>query len=104
MTDIPPPSYIGDRLKEVDVTGYLFPWNAGQPFFLKIEGSDSVYIPVFADKDKLDHAMDGIQYEKIKKIDDGGAFLDSIPVEYIVIIDLKKTSDGKCRYTQIFRT
>ena len=103
MTDIPPPAYIGDRLKEVDVTGYLFPWNAGQPFFLKIEGSDSTYIPVFENKEKLDDAMDGIPYQKVKKIDDGWEFLDSIPLEYTVIVNLVKT-EGKCRYTQIFRT
>lgn len=102
--DTPPPAFIGDRLKEINITGYLFPWNNGQPFFLKIEGSSSTYIPVFEDKNKLEEAMDGIPFQKIKRIDDGGEFLDSIPVEYTVIVNLRKSSDGKCRYTQIFRT
>ncbi len=100
---IPPPKNIGDRSKEIDITGYLFPWKDGQPFFMQMLGSKATYIPVFEDKIKLDIGMNGIEYEKIKQIEDGQQFLDSIPTKYIVIVNLRYTSDGKCRYIQLFR-
>jgi hypothetical protein len=68
-------------------------------------GSDVLYLPVFSSEKQLREvlAKGRVPFDKIKHIDDGPEFMDSIPVEVIIIKDLYFTEEGKVRYTQILR-
>lgn len=83
------------------------PWNdeTNQPAFIKVMGNDDTFtIPVFTTVEKLKQFSEdfGIPYDRIKHIDDGVEFLDSIPVEIEVIQDPYKHGD-KTRYRKVMR-
>ena len=44
-----------------------------------------------------------MSYDGIKLIEDGIEFLDSVPPDIVVILNLRFTDEGKVRYTQVQR-
>jgi hypothetical protein len=102
----PPPKQVGPQ-KFLDLTGMLIPWAGGQPVLLNMMGVDSSvqYLPLFSEPEPLEAvlAQAGVGFESIKQVDDGPEFLDSIPVEIIVITDLRYTPEGKIRFHQVQR-
>ena len=94
-------------MTDVTLTGGLFPWGADeQPVLIHIVGgSPSQHLPVFTTPELLRATMSraGVEYAKIKQIMDGAEFLDSIPLDIIVIKDPWYTLKGTIRYTQIQR-
>lgn len=68
-------------------------------------GTSVQYLPLLSDGGQLESALSqaGVSYESIKQVEDGPDFLDSIPVEIIVITDLRHTPEGKIRFHQIQR-
>lgn len=94
------------RRVEVTLTGMIFPWTAeGQPAFLRVPGSSALYLPLFSDPTMLKIVMDGTStpYVKVKKIDDGFEFLDSIPKDIRIMVEPWFTPEGRVRWTEIER-
>jgi hypothetical protein len=67
----------------------LFPWRMtgfvrGAPVFLAMPGSRAVHVPCFAEETPLRAFMAraGLTFDRIKRIDDGDEFLDSLPREH----------------------
>jgi len=104
MNDIPPPKQIGP-VKELALTGQLMPWKNSQPVLLNMQGvgPDTFYLPLFEEEDQLRSVLVGIEFESIKMVEDGAEFLDSIPLDVIVITNLRFTEEGNVRFHQVQR-
>ena len=96
-----------DRVHEMNLVGYVFPWEDGQPVLANMEGSDDRFLLVFSTPDKLDETLNtyGIGYESIKQIDDPEEFIESIMYESPRIrIAVDATMKGDvCHFVEIIR-
>lgn len=106
MVSIPAPRPVGED-EEITLTGCLMPWSdtTNQPVFCRIAGTTKTCIPVFSTKEMLEDwsRVFGFSYDRIKHIDDGVDFLDSIPVEIDVILNPRQHDTLKVRYNLIKR-
>ena len=92
--------------KEIpDIKGFLIPYkDDARPVTVNVIGSDKTYLPIFSTKETFDSGMSEIPFVKIKQIEDASEFLfEAVPEMLTVIIDLRKTPEGKVRYTEIFQ-
>ena len=105
------PRRISNRVLDVNLTGYLSLFLQGtnmtgaQPVWLEQPGSPHLYLAVFSSKERIDIFLVDypISYDKIIHIDDGLEFISSIPREYKIIIDPYKHTNGRMRYSEVFR-
>lgn len=97
-SDTPRPT---GRQANVQLTGCLLLWRNGQPVATRVDGSDGVYVPVFSSQEKLLlwTAEAGIQYDKIKRIDNGTEFLESLGNMHLMF-NPHKTPEGKTRWLE----
>lgn len=103
------PQPTGRAAEEVTLTGKLIPWEISSdgPVLLRMPGSDQVYMPVFEDLGLLHDTMKRLRSEefyKIKKIDDGDMFLESILENesgVVIILDPAFLPNGRIRFMQI---
>ena len=102
----PPPKQVGP-VKDLVLTGMLMPWKNGQPSFVHMQGVGSTvfYLPLFDTEETLRAvlARADVSFDSIKHVDDGTDFLDSIPPEIIVILNLRFTDEGRIRFHQVQR-
>jgi len=111
---VDPPKPTGKPATEVSLTGMLIPWSTwspsaplgeDQPVLLNMPGSPSFYLPCFTTEDKLRQTMGRakIEFQKIKRIDDGREFLASIEAQrgVVVIVDPHFLENGRVRFTEI---
>lgn len=113
MSDAPfPPRPVGTPTREVTLSGLLFPWRilagGGEPVFVSMPGSEALYLACFENVDDLRDVLyrANVPFDSIKRIDDGGEFLESIPRrlddrEVKIIRDLRFTPEGRVRFTEI---
>ncbi len=93
----------------VDISGYVFPWQDDiGPALLTLDGSDDMYLPIFSTIDKLRVAatLFNIPVDRVKHIDSGNEFLDSVrhigPTGQAVRIMLDPfPNDGNTCYSEI---
>ena len=101
-----PPVPTGAPPAIIRLTGRLVPFDAdNQPVWIEIPDSPHRYLPIFDTQRELVHvlAKAGIRYEKIKRIDDGREFLESIPRRWMgqdvkIITRIRFMPDGRLRY------
>lgn len=94
-----------------ELEGYLFPWCDEHPVLLNVIGSPDLYLPIFSTLGsfKTKMAFIGAEYQSIKRIDDVGEFLDSLPFMFPsgeclrVIVDPYRTEEGMIRFTELLR-
>lgn len=91
--------------RAISITGYVIPWRNGEPVLLEMAGCNDYFLPVFSLPEKLRAAMSGIQYDSVKKIDNGLEFVDSLrnavldrPVR--IAVDLR-WEGGRNRFAEI---
>jgi hypothetical protein len=105
------PHFTGKPPESMKITGFLLLWyeDTNQPVLLRSHPSDNnphVMLPIFSTHDKLYDAVrawlkpDGPW--KIKKIDDGIDFLNSIGGKVLVAAD-PHIVNGNTRFTAVFR-
>jgi hypothetical protein len=108
----PPVRPTGNPDKLLNLTGHLFPWKniaghpiGGEPILLNMIGSNGLFLPTFSDEVKLRACMTraGVEFDKIKQIMDHSEFLDSVPLEIVVMSDAWYTLEGKVRYREVRR-
>lgn len=101
-----PPKQVGP-VKELVLTGMLMPWANGQPVLLNMMGVGAMvlYLPLFDDPDQLRSVLEraGVGFESIKQVEDGPEFLDSVPRDIIIVVNLRFTEEGRIRYHQVQR-
>jgi hypothetical protein len=95
------------------ITGYVMPWSNtnNMPIILAMTDDHRDFLPVFSSVDKLNAILNAlqIQFDKIKKIDDDGEFLSSIPrqitpgIDLLIIVDPYYTDRGTVRFKRILR-
>jgi hypothetical protein len=108
MVDSPDlaPKRTGKPVEVIELSGCLFPWDTetDQPVLVHMVGSGAFYLPVFSTEEKLRGMMKKLgPFGKIKMIQDGREFLDSVPLDVIVIKDAWHTLTGTVRFTQVQR-
>jgi hypothetical protein len=113
------PRPTGKPLENIELTGKLFPWGVDdQPVFLQMPACGDFFLPLFSTEDGLRLIYKDIPFAKIKKVDDGPAFLASLP-HFItdrttiltweakpllrVIVDPWFTPEGRVRFLEIQR-
>jgi hypothetical protein len=102
------PRATGRPVQPVKLTGKLFPWEASAPVFVAVPGIARLYLPCFVEAPALRAAMQrlGISYSSIKHIDDGRAFLESLPRvidgrDVCVILDPHLLPNGRVRWLEV---
>lgn len=114
MTDKPkPPWSVTEQLRDINISGYLLPWNRGDngPVYCMIAGTPDIFVPVFSTSEKLDAYFDAakIEYDSIKQIEEMHEFLSSFPYRMAtgerirVIIDPWVNERNNTRFTEILR-
>jgi hypothetical protein len=113
MSNEPGSRRISDQVLLVNVTGYLLPWWQNQAVFLEMPDKMNIdkFLPLFTTRGGLVQLMRyiGVPFDQIKKIDDSGEFLDSIPShapsgeKIHIIIDPHYVENNRIRYTEILR-
>lgn len=92
--------------ENIVLTGCLMPWSdeTNQPAFVFVIGESKPCIPLFTDQKKLNVFSEdfGLMFDRVKHIDDGFEFLDSIPKEVDIIYNPRKHED-KVRYKLVKR-
>ncbi len=93
------------RSTEADLAGKVFPWSNGEPVLLAMPMSEWRYLPIFDSPEALAATMGkaGVSYVSVKRIDDAAEFLlaSIVPADVRVIVDLRFTETGTCRFLQI---
>lgn len=106
LNEIHPPRRLSGLTKDITLTHCLIPWIVAtdQPCLVTVAGREGLSLPVFTTQKKLETFSQefNVPYDKIKHIDDGIEFLDSIPKEIAVILDPRKHGN-KTRHTEILR-
>lgn len=104
------PRLVNGEVKEVSLTGMIFPWKYGQPVLLSMPMSDALYLALFDSEVDLRAVMDkvGVPFDGIKLIDNGSEFLQSLPEALggqplKIILNPWFTEGGTVRYTEIQR-
>ncbi len=106
LAQAPPPNRTGRPPTNIVLTGKLLPWEQGKPALMKLVGSPHIYLPCFSTEEKLREMMGRaeIPFEKIKQIDDGDEFSDSVPRYIKIIVDpYFLGEDGRVRYLEVQR-
>jgi hypothetical protein len=103
--DGPPPVRTDKPSYTIDLSGMIFLWAKEQPVLMRVVGDPRWHLPVFSSLDNLKRAVRefGLEYERIKQIEVGHEFLDSIwesASDVVVIVDPRK-HNGRVRYTQV---
>lgn len=104
------PKRTGTPLMPVSITGYLLPVQKnGQPMFLRMPGTNNLYIPVFEGWEKLSAfwlAAPIPPFDRVMTIDDGRVFLASIrennDARLVVIANPRMTDNQRVKFVQIF--
>jgi hypothetical protein len=103
------PHRVGDRLYEMNIAGYLFPWEDGAPVLTRMDGGDGdLFLLVFSTRAKLEETLDsyGIGYESIKQIADAKEFLEGVMYESVprvrIAVDARRDGDV-CRFREVIR-
>jgi hypothetical protein len=94
----------------MNITGYVFPSQQGQPVLVLMMGSLDPFLPLFATTERLRVMMRhaDITYDSIKHVDDQVEFIDSLP-HYIaggrlrIMVDPYTTAEGRIRFKELFR-
>ena len=102
------PRPVSSELKDIDLTDKLFPWKGDQPVLLSMPLSNALYLPLFNLEGSLRAVLKkvGVPFERIKKVDDGRVFLESLP-KFIgiqplkVILNPRFTETGTVRFTEV---
>ena len=78
-----PPRQISDKVYEIDITGYLFPWIKDHPVLVTLPGTPDLFLPMFKTESALRNSMaeGDVDYDSIKRIDDVDEFLESLPLK-----------------------
>ena len=81
----------------VNLTNCFLAWrpDINQPFIYDIEGTKTIL--VFTKVEKLDFFLKGLDY-KIKKIDNGIEFRNSVKNHYMISLDPYITPEGNVRF------
>ena len=98
------PKPTGRPPQSITLTGTVFPWDGTGPVFLRMPGSDQVYLPCFADAGSLESVLGhyGVCYESIKRIDNEHDFLVSVTHPGVaVILNPRLTDTGRLRFLQV---
>jgi hypothetical protein len=87
--------------RPIDITGNLLAYKDGQPVFLNIEGH--CFIAIFSTVEKLHMALREMQIwdYKIKQIDDGFEFIDSLEGKVRIARDPWTTEQKTVRFTEV---
>lgn len=101
-----------DPIGAIQITGYFMPVDANQqPKWLQVPGSDSLYLPIFSTPEKAEEVMAqvGLGYDRLTKITDGTAWLESIPFFFgmtplVIMLDPHTIENGKVRWCEIQRS
>ena len=104
------PRRVSDTIVEMDITGYLFPWEDGAPVLAKMDGSgpNDLFLLIFSNRSKLEETLGTyeIEYQSIKQIADAKAFIEGIMYETVppvrIAVDARKDGDV-CRFREIIR-
>lgn len=110
--DIEAPRRTGKPLEEITLQGCLMPVDTRhQPCWLRVPGSDGLYLPLFNKETDARQLMGriGIQFDKLTRITDGPEFLESIPfftgmTPIFIILDPHFVEGGNVRWTEIQRS
>lgn len=93
---------VTDKILSVNITGYLTPFYSNeQPVLVEFPESDDKFVLVFSTEEKLKEGMKIIPYDKIKQIQDGVDFLESIIAHARVAVDPWVTSEGNTRWVEV---
>lgn len=107
--DTDPPKRVSDRIHDLNIDGYLMAVDSvDQPILLGMPGTEDKFVAVFSTKEKLEALHDeyAIGFTRIKQIDDGPDFLDSLkenllPFRLRVAVDAYKHENGRMRFLEI---
>lgn len=95
---------LNQNLHEHDLTGKFLPWrlDIDQPVLLRIE--NTLFLPVYSTEEKLRSSMVIARQTryKIKHIDDGRDFFDSVKGKIRVCLDPWITPEGNTRFQELF--
>lgn len=85
---------------DVSLDGYLFGWADDQPALFSMPGVDVPIIACFTSAPSLRafHERAGVPFERIKQIDNGAEFLESVDGFADVILDPHYTPEGRVRF------
>lgn len=118
MADNPPAPYVRSTgvQRSIDLTGMLAPGqNVGGEqavVLLTFDNIPDIFIPVFTSKETFDRGVKDfdLEYERIKRIDDGSEFLREVPLamdgcKVRIVVDIHSTDKaaGKMRWTEVLR-
>lgn len=102
-----PPWQVSDHVHELSLVGCLIAWKDNGPVFMRLPGTDDLFIAVFTTEAKL-RAMD-IAFDSIKRIDDTVGFISSLPMtvgddtRLRIMHDPYATTQGTTRFKEIQR-
>lgn len=98
------PQRTGRVVGNVDLVGMLLPWAGNEPVILTPRDSDDLLLPCFSNETTLRRGMAdvGIGFNCIKVIKDHLVFLDDVPRDVLIVVDLKRVGDAY-RYLQVVR-
>lgn len=101
-----PPAPTGKPPGWIALAGKLFAVDRDTPVLFEMPGSEHFYLPTFANEPELRAAMErtGSTVTSIKRIDDGPAFVESVPAGVKVITDLRFLPNGRIRYVLVLGT
>jgi hypothetical protein len=105
-----PPRRINEKLHRIDLNGYLFPWQHGQPALVMMQGSFDAFLPLFANTDALHTVMElaAVEYTAVKQIEDQREFIDSLPLYLAgcrlrIMVDPYRATNGRIRFKELIR-
>jgi hypothetical protein len=104
---------IPGTVRPIDLTGCFFPARPSgrigipdQPCYMEMpDVPNTVFLPIFSDVDDLKKAMEliGIEEYKIKHVDDGKEFTESVLGTGIcrIMLNPRRTERGTTRWTEV---
>lgn len=80
------PTWTGKPIQAASIEGYFLPWQNGQPLFVKLNGCDDWFLPIFSTEEKLDEVVSYLTVKgyfelapySIKQVTGQRDFLESI--------------------------
>lgn len=91
-----PPRYTGNK-KELFITGYILPMIDGHPVFIEIPGMNADVVAIFSTREALERAkaqVAGFEYDALKVIENGQAFIESLPKDGSLEVVLDPVIEG----------
>lgn len=93
------------------LTGFVFPWDGGQPVLLRMPGSPHWYLPLFQSAADLETLMAqaNVPFRSIKQVEDGSVFISTLLAqrdmgegqELKIIINPYYLPNGRVRFTEL---